>query len=166
MNRLIVAYDQSRAIGKDGDLPWAGALPADMRHFKELTQGASVIMGRKTFDSLPEASRPLPNRENIVVSLSQKAIMGAVVAQSIAEAFEQAQYEPFVIGGGHLYRDALPYIDRIDATEIQTHIDGADTYFPEIDMDEWDMVQREQHSADERNAFDYAFTTYLRRNVK
>ncbi|UTX51010.1 dihydrofolate reductase [Candidatus Saccharibacteria bacterium TM7i] len=166
MNRLVVAYDRNRAVGRNGDIPWMGALPADMQHFRELTWGESVIMGRKTFESLPEASRPLRDRENIVVSLSQKAIEGALVAHSLEEALEQAQYEPFIIGGGQLYKEALPYVDRIDATEIDTTINDADTYFPMINLDEWEIVQREAHSADARNKFNYAFTTYLRRGTK
>lgn len=166
MNRLIVAYDKDGAIGKSGDIPWMGALPADMRHFRELTQGGSVIMGRKTFESLPDAHRPLPNRQNIVVSLSQKAIQGITTSPNLADALQQAQHEPFIIGGGQLYRAALPFVERIDATEIDTRIDGADTYFPAINPDEWEMVERNEHSADAQNRFNYAFATYLRRDLR
>lgn len=164
MNRLIVAYDRNRAIGKNGDIPWMGALPADMQHFRSLTEGSSVIMGRKTFESLPDTYRPLPDRQNIVISLSQRAIKGALVARSLEEAFDRADHEAFIIGGGQLYKDALPYVDRIDATEIDTVIDAPDTFFPEIKAHEWDQVHYEAHSSDARNRFNYAFATYMRNN--
>lgn len=159
--RLIVAYDENRAIGRNGDLPWAGRLPADMHHFRRLTEGASVIMGRTTFESLPEASRPLRNRENIVLSMTQKALEGVIVVQSLEEAFERATHEPFIIGGGRIYQEALPHVDQIDATEIRTRIEGADTFFPEIFSDEWRVASREDHAADAKNHFDYTFTTYI-----
>lgn len=80
MKSIVVAYDHERTIGRNNQLPWAGQLPADMRRFKELTEGTSVVMGRKTFESLPESFRPLPRRQNIVVSLSQQAFLGSVAA--------------------------------------------------------------------------------------
>ena len=132
MSSIVVDYDVNRVIGAEGKLPWAGQVPADMLHFKALTEGATVIMGRKTFESLPERFRPLPNRQNIVISLSQKAIEGVQIASSIGDAYSQADYEPFVIGGEQIYNLALPTVDRVFATEIFARAVKGDAFFPYI----------------------------------
>lgn len=165
MKSIIVAYDTERAIGAEGTLPWHGKLPADMRHFKEITTGTSVIMGRKTFESLPEKQRPLPNRQNIVVSLSLKALQGVAVAHSLDEAFQAANYEPIVIGGGQLYEQALPHIQRVYATEIDTVSLNGDTFFPALPADEWRVEAEDIHPADIENHYAYRFVTYLRKNT-
>ena len=163
MTHIVVAYDKNRAIGRDGELPWAGKLPHDMARFKELTKGASVIMGRKTYESLPEQARPLPGRENIVLTLSQKAITGAVVARSLDEALKHASRTPIIIGGESIFAQALPLTDTIFATEIDTVVTGADTYFPEINPSDWEQHDREFYPADNKNAFVHSFVTYERR---
>lgn len=164
MKSIVVAYDNERTIGRNNQLPWAGQLPADMRRFKELTEKTSVIMGRHTFDSLPEAFRPLPYRQNIVVSLSRRAFAGALAATSLGDAFSQADSEVMVIGGADIYRQALPLVDRVYATEIDTHTEDGDTFFPEVSNDEWYVSEQQDFLADEHNRFAYSFVTYLRRN--
>lgn len=161
---MVVAYDEHRAIGSEGKLPWEGQLPADMRRFRDLTESRSVVMGRKTYESLPEQFRPLPRRENIVVSLSRAAIEGAIVATSIEEAFDKAHNQIMVIGGGQIYEQALPLTDIVYATEIATHVDDADTFFPELHQKDWIEIERKRFEADERNRFAYSFVTYLSRN--
>lgn len=163
---MIVAYDNERTIGANGLLPWEGQLPADMQHFKEVTSGTSVIMGRTTFESLPEAHRPLRNRQNIVMTLSGRAIEGAVTATSIGDAFSQADNrEVVVIGGAQIYEQALPFVNRLFVTEIDTVVENGDTTFPQINDDEWFIVRRNKHERDEKNAFDHTFITYLRRSL-
>ncbi len=164
MKSIVVAYDHERTIGRDNQLPWAGQLPADMRRFKELTEGTSVVMGRKTFESLPESFRPLPRRQNIVVSLSQQAFVGAAAAHSLEDAFSQADSEIMVIGGAEVYRQALPMVDRVYATEIIVRTEDGDAFFPVLPHDEWGVSERQDFLADERNRFAYSFVTYLRRN--
>lgn len=165
MKSIVVAYDKARAIGKGGELPWAGALPADMQHFRDVTMGGSVIMGRKTFDSLPERFRPLPGRQNIILSLGEVAGTGFQVARSIEEAYALAETEDVhVIGGGQIYSAAMPFTEIIYATEIDTLVDHPDTYFPTIPVDDWHLESREDFLADGRNRFRHSFVTYLRNN--
>lgn len=165
MNSIIVAYDTERTIGSNGALPWQGKMPADMRHFKEITAGTSVIMGRKTFESLPEKQRPLPNRQNIIVSLSLRAIQGAVVAHSLEEAFLVADSEPIVIGGEQIYAQTLSRVQRIYATEIDTVSLNGDAFFPALPDDEWRVAAEDAHPADLKNHYAYRFVTYLRKSV-
>ncbi len=164
MKSIVVAYDHERTIGRDNQLPWAGQLPADMRRFKELTVDTSVIMGRRTFESLPENFRPLPNRQNIVLSLSQTAFAGALTANSLEDAFTQADKEIMVIGGAQIYAQALPLVDRVFATEIDAPKTDGDAFFPELPEAEWEQAERHAFFPDERNKFAYSFVTYLRRN--
>lgn len=165
MRTIVVAYGMvDRAIGVNGSMPWEGDLPADMTHFGKVTKNKAVIMGRKTFESIPEAFRPLPNRQNIVLSMSEKAIHNVHVVQSLEQAYEAARYEPMVIGGGEIYRQALPTVNKVIATEVLVNTRGADTFFPELPMDEWDIVDEDHHDPDERNKYAYSFITYLRRN--
>ncbi|MDB5180698.1 MAG: dihydrofolate reductase [Candidatus Saccharibacteria bacterium] len=165
MKSIVVAYDAMRTIGRNGDLPWAGKLPADLKHFKELTEGRSVIMGRKTFESLPEAYRPLPNRQNIVMSLSATAIKGAVIARSLEEAYEYAGDDAMVIGGADIYRQALPTVDIIYATEIFTRTVKGDAFFPPLPMSDWCIDSIQDFEADNKNKYDYSFVTFIRRKL-
>ncbi|MFH1872130.1 MAG: dihydrofolate reductase [Pseudomonadota bacterium] len=156
---LIAAVARNRVIGIDNRLPWH--LPADLRHFKALTSGHAVIMGRKTWESLPEKFRPLPGRRNIVVTrdASYRA-EGAVVALSLPAALAAAgDGEAFLIGGAELYATALPLADRLQLTEIDASFEG-DTWFPAIDPGLWREVARQAQRGDE--GFDYAFVTYER----
>lgn len=161
MKNSIVAYDKNRTIGNEGGMPWEGQLPADMRHFRELTVGKSIIMGRKTLESI---GRPLPKRQNIVVSrMGFLAMEGIIVANSLEEAYSLANEEIFVIGGGAVYQASLPDMDTIYATEIDASLDG-DTHFPVLDALRWQETQRQTYLADEVNAFDYSFVTYSKKS--
>jgi len=163
MKNIVVAYDKSGVIGRNGELPWAGHLPADMKRFRDLTMGESIIMGRKTFESLPERFRPLPGRQNIVLSLGEVAGTGFQIARSLEEAYALAEHEEVhVIGGGQIYAAAIPSADRIFATEIDTDVENGDTYFPTMHVNEWHETEREDFKANEKNTFNYSFVTYLR----
>jgi len=164
MKSIVVAYDVERTIGINGDLPWAGQIPADMQHFKELTDGQAVIMGRRTFESIPEAFRPLPNRQNIVLSLSAQAIEGAQVARNLDEAYELAGENAFVIGGANVYQQALPTVQRVFATEILARTLNGDAFFPSLPKEDWEITKVQDFQADDRNKYDYSFITYDRRN--
>lgn len=165
MKSIVVAYDNDRTIGRSGELPWAGAMPADMRHFKDLTEDTSVIMGRATFESLPDHARPLPNRQNIVMTLSGRAMGHVLLATSLGDAFSQADHEVMVIGGAQVYEQALPFVDRVYATEIDTSVDNGDAFFPPLNPDDWYIDSKETYEKDDVNAFDYSFVTYIRRNL-
>lgn len=158
MNELIVAYGLQREIGKDGDMPWGRDLPADLRHFRDLTIGKSAIMGYNTYRSI---GRPLANRQNIVVT-SRRVPCGVDVARSLEEAYAMAEHQPIVIGGAQLYVAALPEIDVVYATEIQAEFEGSDTFFPEL-PGRFCEVESSIVCADEQNAYDMRFVT-LKRN--
>ena len=156
MKRIIVAYDQNRTIGKNGQLPWQGDLPADMRHFRTVTAGHTVIMGRKTFDSIGKA---LPKRQNIVVSRSDIHIDETLVASSLEQAYSYAiDDDIYVLGGGQVYAQALDDMDEVIATEIHASFDG-DAYFPALG-DNWIETIRQDFLADGDNKYDYSFVTY------
>ncbi|UOD50770.1 dihydrofolate reductase [Orrella daihaiensis] len=155
---LIVAYSRNRVIGKDNQLPWK--LPGDLAHFKRQTMGKPIIMGRKTWLSL---GRPLPGRTNIVVSRSgQGDFTGAVLVHSLEQALGAAGQvdEVCVIGGAQLYADALPKVDKVIATEIDTDVDG-DAFFPVLDPNVWVETERQPQPADNHLAYD--FVEYRRR---
>lgn len=152
-------------IGKNGDMPWIGNLPADLKHFKEITSGHAVIMGSKTFQSIFDfLKKPLPNRQNIVLSRSPLNIEGVAVAGSLEDAYGSVEpgRETFIIGGGNVYAQAMNSADAINATEIQAEFDG-DTFFPAIDAAIWQEISREHHEADEKNSYAYDFVLYKRR---
>jgi dihydrofolate reductase len=158
---LIAAVAQNCAIGKDNQLLWQ--LPEDMRYFRETTRGKTVIMGRKTWESLPAAFRPLPGRRNIVVTRDRHYVAdGAVLAHSLAEAVAAAgdDDETFIIGGAELYQQALPMAQRLYLTEVAKTYDG-DVFFPEIMPAEWQEVSRTQHHSASGIAF--AFVIYQHR---
>jgi len=157
MKSIIVAYDKNRVIGNSNGLPWMGKLPADMRHFKELTTGKTVIMGRKTYESI---GRALPNRQNIVVSRGDFEAPGITVVHGLPDAYALATGEVMIIGGGQIYLETLDDVDTIYATEIATEAVG-DVYFPQLPAD-WVETYRENHAADEKNAYDYAFVTFTK----
>ena len=156
---LIAAVARNGVIGIDNRLPWR--LPADLRHFKALTLGHTVIMGRKTWESLPVNFRPLPGRRNIIVTRNGNyQAEGAAIAASLPAAVAAAEgSDAFVIGGAELYAAALPLADRLQLTEIDTTFDG-DTFFPAIDPQQWQETSRESHHDDA--GFGYAFVTYRR----
>ena len=157
---LIAAIDLNGAIGKDNQL--LCHLPADLKHFKQLTQGKTVIMGRKTFDSLPGGA--LPKRRNIVISRQVNlTLANCEVFNSIDAAFAacESEDEVFVIGGENIYKQTIANADVLEITQIAARFD-ADAFFPVIDTAIWTSVNEEKHTADERHAHDFAFITYQR----
>ncbi|MCK9380065.1 MAG: dihydrofolate reductase [Sulfuritalea sp.] len=156
---LIAAVARNGVIGIDNRLPWR--LAADLKHFKALTLGHAVIMGRKTWESLPASFRPLPGRHNIVVTRDAAYhAAGATVAASLPAALSAAESdEAFVIGGAELYAAALPLADRLQLTEIDAAFEG-DTHFPAFDRGQWQETARETHH--DAAGFGYAFVTYQR----
>lgn len=161
MTNILVAYDQQRAIGAHNDLPWGRSLPGDLALFKRLTLGTSVVMGRKTFESI---GRPLPGRENIIISRNPHLDTdGVICVTSLTAAISAATQDVFVIGGGQIYREALPVTDTVYATEVQTTFPEADTFFPDLPGNEWTEVSRapqvDTHPGD---LYDYDFVRYER----
>jgi dihydrofolate reductase len=163
---LIVAVANNGVIGKDNDLIWH--LPKDMGFFKETTLGHHVIMGRKNFESIPERFRPLANRTNVIITRnSDYKAEGCVVVNSVEQALEAAKQngdiQPFIIGGGQIYKLALEnnLVDKIYLTKVHHTFDG-DTFFPELN-NEWKEVNKTVNKADEKHAYDYDFIT-LERN--
>ena len=156
---LIVAYGRNGEIGAHGDLPWGRNLPGDLAQFKRRTTGGSIIMGRRTFESI--GKRPLPDRENIVVSSTPAGVSGVLTALSLESAYALARYPIFIIGGARLYRAALPTVDVIYATEVDAVFPDADTFFPKLGG-EWQEVAREHHQADEKNAYSFDVVEYRR----
>lgn len=157
---MVAAHDKNRVIGHEGDMPWKGELPADLEHFKNITAGHAVIMGRTTHESI---GRPLPNRRNIVLSQQTgKEIEGCDIAGSFDEALEISgdEEEVFVIGGAKLYHLAMPNAQKLYVTKIEAEFTG-DTFFPVLSV-EWQEISREDHLADERNAYNYTFLEYER----
>lgn len=160
--KAIVAVDENGAIGRQGDL--LCHLPADMRHFKEMTMGHSIVMGRKTFESFPR--RPLPGRQNLVITRSAGwQYPGVTVAHSLEQAIAMAETDTvFIIGGAQIYEQALPVVDVLHITLIHARWASADVYFPALDPNQWQEVEREHHISDHRNAYEYDFITLKRRD--
>ncbi|SFC49369.1 dihydrofolate reductase [Parapedobacter composti] len=157
---IIVAAAENNAIGKDNRLLWH--LPNDLKFFKQTTTGHSVIMGRKTYESM---GRPLPNRRNIIITRQPDYhVEGGEVVHSLDAAFElcAGEDEAFVIGGGEIYRQALPLVNRIYLTRVHTRVDG-DSYFPEFSGNGWTLVGAAYHVADARHAYGYTFEVYERK---
>ena len=157
---LVAAASENNVIGKDGGIPWD--LPDDFKHFHTATAGKPIIMGRKTHESI---GRVLPGRRNIVVTRQKMEIEGCSVVHSIEEALELVKDEPevCVIGGGEIYKQALPFANVIDLTRVYTTIEGGDAFFPEFSEDEWELKSEERHEADERHAVPFTFLLYQRR---
>jgi dihydrofolate reductase len=157
---IIAALDERNGIGRDGGL--LCHLPGDLKHFRELTTGHSVIMGRNTYESLPKGA--LPNRTNIVVTAdTAENYPGCFVARSLDEALAFCGDTVFIIGGGKLYRSALHLADRLYLTRIHHTFDDADTFFPEIDPGQWRLLRREEHTAEKYN---YSFLTCVKKPVE
>jgi len=158
MVAIVVAHSSNRVIGRDGDLPWH--LPADLAHFRELTGGGTVVMGRRTFESLPDAFRPLPNRRNIVLSGDPEyRAEGAETMPSLAAALAACDGDCFVIGGGATYEQALAHCDRVYATEVEAAVEG-DTLFPPLAEDEWRCAERSEPLRE--NGYSFSFKRYER----
>ncbi len=155
---IVVAISENHAIGKDNKLLWY--LPNDLKHFKEITTGHTVIMGRKTYESV---GRPLPKRRNIIITRQEIAIEGCEVVNSIEAALALCanEEEVFIVGGAEIYKQALKLTDRIYLTIVHKEFE-ADSFFPEISKEEWKEVYREDHQPDEKNLIPYSFITYER----
>jgi len=160
----IVACNQNRAIGKGNKMPWY--LPADLRYFKATTLGHPIIMGRKTFESL---GRPLPKRRNIVLSQQKKyAPEGVDIFASLWDSLKQLKKEGykqvFIIGGGQIYRQALPFCHKLYLTEVEIELQGVDTFFPELKLENWTLLSEEVHKKDQKNLYNYSFKVYEQKN--
>jgi dihydrofolate reductase len=155
---IVVAHSSNGVIGRDGRLPWR--LPTDLKRFRELTTGHAVVMGRKTFESLPEAFRPLPNRRNVVLSGNPGyGAAGAEVFRSLESALAACGHDCFVIGGEVTYRQALPLAQRVYATRLEDEHAG-DAHFPELDEREWRCVEMSDPLTENDHRF--TFRTYER----
>lgn len=160
MKRIIVAYDKQRGIGASNDLLWVRDLPADLKHFRELTIGSTVILGRKTYESI---GKPLANRQNIVISRTPMKIDGVRVVSGLQEAYSAASSnDVYIIGGGQIYELALDSVDEILATEVDATFKIAEIFFPVLDMSKWQEIAREHHEADEKNKYDFDFVIYTK----
>ena len=161
MISLLVAMDKNRVIGVNNQLPWH--LPSDLAYFKRVTMGHPIIMGRKAHDSI---GRVLPGRENIILTRnSNYSAPGCTVIYSVDDIkrlnAERKNEELFVIGGAELFNHVLDFSDRLYITLIEDEFDG-DTFFPEINEDEWELVSKEKGVRDEKNPYDYYFLVYDR----
>ena len=154
---LIAAVSENNALGKNNQLIWH--LSEDLKRFKRLTQGHSIIMGRKTFESMPKA---LPNRKNIILTRNKgyKA-QNAWVVHTIEEALKltEGDSQPFIIGGGEIYKLFLYHADSIELTRIHRNFE-ADTFFPEIDYKNWELVEEEKHLSSENQPYDYSYLKF------
>lgn len=157
---LIAAMAENRVIGKDNDLIWH--LPDDLKRFKALTKGHHVIMGRKTYESM---NKPLPHRVNVIVTRQDDyKADGCIIVSSLSEALQKAEGDPqpFIIGGGEIYKQSLDIAATIELTLVHDTFQG-DTYFPEIDESKWELIHKETHPNDEKHANSFDFLTYKRR---
>ncbi len=160
MKAIVVAMDRNNGIGANNDLLWQRDLPADLAHFKRLTTGKTIIMGRKTYESI---GRPLPDRQNIVVSRSGPVGIDKVqTTYSLEAAYALAQYDAMVIGGGQIYEQALNDMDVLYVTYVDADFAQATVFFPQINCEDWQEVSRDHHEADEKNKYAYDFVTYER----
>lgn len=159
MISIIFAMDSKGTIGKDNRLPWH--LPADLAYFKKTTLGHTVIMGRKTFESV---GRPLPGRCNVIITRDKNYKReDCVVLNSIEEVIEYcSDKDVFIIGGADIYTKLFPYTDKLYITLIEASFEG-DAFFPEINYDEWKLVSRTKGPRDEKNPYDYDFLVYERK---
>lgn len=158
---ILAAKAENNVIGKNNQLIWH--MPADLKHFRELTTGSTVIMGRKTFESL---GKPLPNRHNIVVTRQSDFVApGCEVVGSLEEAVQISSQEEnvFILGGGEIYRQSMDIAGTLYITEIHAQFEG-DTFFPAINPEIWEETFREDHPANEKNPYDFSFVTYQRKN--
>lgn len=161
MITIIAAASLNNALGKDNKIIWH--LPDDFKHFKQLTTGHHIIMGRKTFESFPN---PLPNRTHIIISRNKKflAPKGCVLVQSIEEALDACPKNEtiFIIGGAEIYKQSIEIADCIELTRINENFE-ADAFFPEINLIDWILIKTEFHPKDEKHQHDFSFETYIRK---
>lgn len=163
---MIAATAKNRVIGKNNDMPWGISMPADLKHFKQVTMGKPIIMGRKTFESI---GKPLPGRQNIIVSSQPDFFVdSATTVQSpdaaILAASKRGFNEVMIIGGGKIYEHFLPDTNTLYLTEIDLDVTDFDTKFPDYQRYNWQLVESESYPADEKNKYAYRFVTLQRVN--
>jgi len=161
MITIIAAIAENNALGKDGDLAWN--LPDDFKRFKKITSGHHIIMGRKTFESLPN---PLPNRTHVVITRqTDYHPEGAHIVHNLDDAldFAAADKNIFIIGGGEIYKLAMNSATAMELTRVHGTFPKADTFFPEIDENQWELTAIKSHSKDEKHAYSFDYLTYVRR---
>jgi dihydrofolate reductase len=154
----LVAVSNNKVIGKDNDLPWK--LKRDLLHFKNYTVGKTILMGRKTFESI---GKPLPNRNNFIVSTTLKNVAGAEVFKSLDSAIENVSpgEEVVIIGGGYLFRESINFFNKLVLTQVDCEIDG-DIFYPEVDLDQWTLQESEDFKKDEDNEFNFSVKTFTK----
>jgi dihydrofolate reductase len=160
MLTIIAAAAENNALGKDNELVWH--LPDDFKRFKKMTSGHHIIMGRKTFDSFPKL---LHNRTHVVITRRENfRKKGVVVVNSLEQAIEQSagDSQPYVIGGGEIYKMAMKLADKIELTRVHGTFE-ADTLFPEIDENQWKLISEEFHEKDEKHDYAFTYLTYVRK---
>ena len=160
MITMIAAAAENNALGKDNDLVWH--LPDDFKRFKRLTSGHHIIMGRKTFESFPKL---LPDRTHVIITRKEDyQPEGTIVVNSMEEALRVSKLDdqPFIIGGGEIYKMGMEKADRIELTRVHAEFD-ADTFFPEIDKNQWTLVKDQYHEKDEKHKYSFTYLTYERR---
>lgn len=158
MISLIVAIASNGVIGKDNRLPWR--LPGDLAYFKRITMGHTIVMGRKTYESI---GKPLPGRQNVIVTRNRHfKSEGCIVINSLEEALKLAENdEVFIIGGAEIYSQAISIVERLYITHVNKEFEG-DTYFPQIDSGKWKIISREEGETNEKNPYEYSFLIYER----
>ncbi len=157
----IVATAHNRVIGKDNDIPWY--LPADLQYFKKTTINHHIIMGRNCYASI---GKPLPKRTNVIITrdpyfISSNCLVARSIPEAIHMAYENDETEAFIIGGGQIYAQSIDLWDKIYLTEVDITVEG-DIFFPEIDMNQWELISEEHHKNDDKNDFDYTFKVFKR----
>jgi len=162
---IIVALSSNQVIGKDNKLAWN--LPYDMKYFSNVTRNHTVIMGRKNWESIPKKYRPLPKRNNIIISRNKNyETKSSIVVNSIEKAIESARNnnddEIFVIGGGEIYKASFNYVNKLYITEIKSNIEG-NTYFPKWDKKKWKEISRISNKKDKFHKYDFDFVVYVRK---
>ena len=156
---MVAAIAENNALGKDNDLLWH--LPDDFKRFKQITSGHYIIMGRKTFESFP---KPLPNRTHVIITRQKEYHPeGCIVVDSMEKAIEVCpkHEDIFIIGGGEIYNLGMDFADSIELTRVHENFE-ADTFFPEIDKNKWQLISEEYHPADERHKFDFSYQTFTK----
>jgi len=156
---------EKREIGNKGDMPWKRGLPEDLAYFKRMTSGRTVVMGRKTYESIGFA---LPNRKNIILTrdtqFSAKNCEVVHEMNEILERYKDTKEELFVVGGAEIYKEFLPYAKRLYITEIKQAFE-ADTFFPNFDKEEYDVIKNEKGVKNVQNPYDYQFVIYEKKHV-
>lgn len=161
MITMIAAAAENNELGKDNEMIWH--LPDDFKRFKKLTSGHYIIMGRRTFDSLQKS---LPNRTNVVITRNKNYKKeGATVVHTMEEALKisEEDSQPFIIGGGEIYKMGLSFADKIELTRVHGTFDGADTFFPEFSKEEWELISEVEHGKDEKHKYSFTYETWLRK---